>query len=74
LCDFGPHQTFILLLDSRGQLVEKVILCHNHPSGDLTPPPKDSKQLNRYFIGISLEQGFYINPALLAAHAPDTAA
>src|SRR5215469_13969747 len=25
----------------RGWLVEKVILCHNHPSGDLTPPPED---------------------------------
>jgi hypothetical protein len=52
----------------------KPFLCHNYPSGDPTPLPKDSRQLNRYFIGISPKQGFYINPALLAAHAPDTAA
>jgi hypothetical protein len=41
LCDVWPHQTFILLLDSRGQLVEKVILCGNHSSGDLTLLPED---------------------------------
>jgi len=51
-----------------------VLICHNHPSGDPTPSPKDSRQLNRYFIGISPEKGFFINPALLAAHAPDTSA
>jgi DNA repair protein RadC len=97
------EQIRVLLLDGKGQLVEKVslyqgtanssvlraaevfrpaiirncpalVLCHNHPSGNPEPSPKDSRQLNRYFIGISPEQGFYINPALLAAHAPDTAA
>lgn len=64
------EQMRILLLDSKGQLVEKVslyqgtanssvlraaeifrpavirncpalLLCHNHPSGDPTPPPED---------------------------------
>jgi hypothetical protein len=45
-----------------------------HPSGDPTPSPEDRPQVTRYFIGISPEKGFFINPALLAAHAPDTAA
>ena len=65
LCDIWPHQRFILLLDSRGQLVEKVILCGNHSSGDLTLLPKDSRQLHRWLIGIN-EDGIFINPALLA--------
>ena len=51
-----------------------VIVCHNHPSGDPTPSPKDRLQLTRYLIGISPEKGFFINPALLAFDAPDTAA
>ena len=51
-----------------------IILVHNHPSGDPTPSPEDRPQVTRYFIGISPEKGFFINPALLAAHAPDTAA
>src|SRR5215831_3223033 len=34
--------------------------------------PNGSSQLIHYFIGISPEQGFDINPALLAAHAPGT--
>src|SRR5258708_3096975 len=51
-----------------------VLICHNHPSGDPTPSPEDRPHVTRYFIGISTEKGFFINPALLAAHAPDTAA
>ena len=51
-----------------------VIICHNHPSGDPTPSPEDRPQVTRYFIGISPEKGFFINPALLRAHPPDTAA
>jgi DNA repair protein RadC len=50
------------------------LICHYHPSDDPTLVPKDIRQLNRYLIGISPEQGFFINPALLAAHAPVTAA
>jgi len=42
-----------------------IIICHNHPSGDPTPSPKDSRQLHRWLIGID-EDGFFINPALLA--------
>jgi DNA repair protein RadC len=88
------EQTRVLLLDAKGQLVEKVslyqgtanssvlraaevfrpavirkcpglILCHNHPSGDPTPSPKDRFQLHRWLIGID-EDGIFINPALLA--------
>jgi DNA repair protein RadC len=88
------EQTRVLLLDARGQLVEKVslyqgtanssvlraaevfrpaiirkcpglILCHNHPSGDPTPSPNDSRQLHRWLIGID-EKGIFINPALLS--------
>jgi DNA repair protein RadC len=88
------EQIRVLLLDTRGQLVEKVslyqgtatssvlraaevfrpailrkcpglILCHNHPSGDPTPPPKDRRQFHRWLIGID-EEGIFINPALLA--------
>ena len=51
-----------------------VLICHNHPSGDPTPSPKERPQVTRYFIGISPEKGFYINPALLVAHAHHTAA
>jgi DNA repair protein RadC len=51
-----------------------VIICHNHPSGDPTPSPEDRPQVTRFFVGISPEKGFFINPALLRAHAPDTAA
>jgi hypothetical protein len=86
--------TRVLLLDVRGQLVEKVslyqgtanssvlraaevfrpaiihkcpglILCHNHPSGDPTPSPKDRRQFHRWLIGID-EDGIFINPELLA--------
>jgi hypothetical protein len=42
-----------------------LILCHKHPSGDPEPSPKDSRQLHRWLIGID-EDGFFINPALLA--------
>jgi DNA repair protein RadC len=88
------EQTRVLLLDARGQLVEKaslyqgtanssvlraaevfrpaiirkcpgLILCHNHPSGDPTPSPKDRCQLHRWLIGID-EDGIFINPVLLA--------
>jgi len=41
-----------------------VIVAHNHPSGDPAPSPKDSRQLTRYFIGIT-ESGIFINPRLL---------
>jgi len=51
-----------------------VIICHNHPSGDPTPSPEDRPQVTRYFIGISPEKGFFINPALLAANTPHVAA
>jgi DNA repair protein RadC len=42
-----------------------IIICHNHPSGDPTPSPNDSRQLTHYFIGIDHEHGFFIHPALL---------
>src|SRR5438067_12909342 len=42
-----------------------LILCHNHPSGDPTPSPKDSRQLHRWLIGIDAN-GIFINPTLLA--------
>jgi len=42
-----------------------LILCHNHPSGDPTPSPKDHFQLRRWLIGID-EDGIFINPALLS--------
>jgi hypothetical protein len=87
------EQMRVLLLDARGQLVEKVslyqgtanssvlraaevfrpailckcpglIICHNHPSGDPEPSPKDRFQLPRWLIGID-EDGIFINPALL---------
>jgi DNA repair protein RadC len=45
-----------------------LILCHNHPSGDPTPSPKDRFQLHRWLIGID-EDGIFINPALLARAA-----
>ncbi len=41
-----------------------VIVAHNHPSGDPTPSPKDSKQFTHYLIGIT-ESGIFINPRLL---------
>ena len=47
---------------------------YNHPSGDPTPSPENRPQLTHYLIGISPEAGFFINPALLALDAPDTAA
>lgn len=42
-----------------------VIVSHNHPSGDPTPSPKDSKQFTHYLIGMT-DEGIFINPALLA--------
>jgi DNA repair protein RadC len=42
-----------------------IIICHNHPSGDPTPSPNGSRQLNRWLIGIDAS-GIFINPALVA--------
>jgi DNA repair protein RadC len=42
-----------------------VIICHNHPSGDPTPSPKDRRQFHRWLIGID-EDGIFINPELVA--------
>ena len=36
--------------------------------------PEDRPQVTRYFIGISPEKGYFINPALLGLAAPDAAA
>ena len=36
-----------------------------HPSGDPTPSPNGSRQLNRWLIGIDAS-GIFINPVLLA--------
>jgi DNA repair protein RadC len=50
-----------------------LILCHNHPSGDPTPSPEDSRQFHRWLIGID-EDGIFINPTLMARAATVVAA